>query len=98
MAIRKDPDSHEVNALLALSGDLAGRRVLEIGCGDGRLLRRYAHLAGHVTGIDPDAERIAEAARLLPPALQERVALEAVEVTDFRPKHPFHTIILGWSL
>lgn len=98
MAIRRDPEAHELNALLAASGDLGGQRVLEIGCGDGRLLQRYAHLAAHVTGIDPDDARIAEARRTLSPGLHVKVTLQVAGWRDFRPKHLFDTIILGWSL
>src|SRR5438552_3279967 len=34
------------------------RRVLEIGCGDGRLTLQYAPLAANVVAIEPDAARI----------------------------------------
>ncbi len=98
MAIRRDPEAHEVNALLAAIGELGGQRVLEIGCGDGRLLQRYAHLTAHVTGIDPDDARIAEARRTLPPDLLAKVTLQVAGWRDFRPNRLFDTIILGWSL
>lgn len=38
-----------------------GRKVLEIGCVNGRLLRRYAGFVSAVTGLDPNAERLADA-------------------------------------
>lgn len=38
-----------------------GATVLDIGCGDGQLLRRLANRATHCTGIDPDATSIREA-------------------------------------
>ena len=40
---------------------LEGRRILEIGCGDGRLTRHYAPLASTVVAIEPDPARIREA-------------------------------------
>jgi 2-polyprenyl-3-methyl-5-hydroxy-6-metoxy-1,4-benzoquinol methylase len=59
MAIRLDPENNETRALFDLA-DFAGQRVLEIGCGDGRLTWRYAGRAAPVTAIDafsPGIER-----------------------------------------
>ena len=42
---------------------LAGRRVLDVGCGWGRLALAMAPLAGSVIGIDRDAAAITEAGR-----------------------------------
>ena len=42
MAIQCDPEEHEITALVALLPDLRRSRVVEVGCGDGRLTRRYA--------------------------------------------------------
>lgn len=51
MAIRGDSAGLEKSYLLdMLRGD--GGRILEIGCGDGRLTRKYAGLATQVVGID----------------------------------------------
>jgi len=41
IAIRIDPEGNETDARLDLV-EVEGREVLEIGCGDGRLTRRYA--------------------------------------------------------
>ena len=38
-----------------------GKRVLDLGCGDGRLALGVARYAGSVVGIDPDRELIASA-------------------------------------
>jgi ubiquinone/menaquinone biosynthesis C-methylase UbiE len=43
--------------------DPKGRRVLEIGCGDGRLTREYARLTKNVLAIEPDPASISEARR-----------------------------------
>ncbi|HZY41350.1 MAG TPA: class I SAM-dependent methyltransferase, partial [Anaerolineae bacterium] len=56
--VRCDPEDTETAALLDFA-DFTGKRVLEIGCGDGRLTWRYAAGAAHVTAIDPDADDIA---------------------------------------
>ena len=50
---------------LARSADLAGElRVLDLGCGTGRLLGPLAALGWHVVGMEPDAENLAEARRV----------------------------------
>lgn len=51
---------------------LAGRRLLDIGCGRGTLARRLTDRSAEVTGIDPDADAIA-AARLAAPAARFEV-------------------------
>src|SRR5437868_9305670 len=38
-----------------------GKRVLDLGCGDGRLALGVARLATRVEGIDPDPEAVASA-------------------------------------
>jgi ubiquinone/menaquinone biosynthesis C-methylase UbiE len=55
--------------------NLAGRRILEVGCGSGELLRRfleYGALPTNLSGIDLMAHRI-ELARYLHPAIDWRV-------------------------
>ena len=46
--------------------DLAGKRVLEIGCGKGRVTRDLATYARQVVATDPDAEAIATARQAVP--------------------------------
>lgn len=38
--------------------EFTGRRVLEIGCGDGRLTGDYAGTASSIVAVEPDAEKI----------------------------------------
>ncbi len=40
-------------AMLRLCGDVAGKRVLDAGCGEGRFARMLAERGAHVLGIDP---------------------------------------------
>ncbi len=51
MAIRGDTTGQERGYLLDMLPPDIGS-VLEIGCGDGRLTRKYAERARHVVGID----------------------------------------------
>ena len=98
MTIRHDPERTEVLALESMLPDLVGRRVLEIGCGDGRLTRRYASRAGSVLAIDPDPSRIAAFERDRP---QGRVTGRAADFLDAGltlEDRSFDAIIFSWSL
>lgn len=55
-----DEQKREIHALCRLA-NLGGQRVLDVGCGDGRLAFLMAEIAGSVVGIDPDADAIGEA-------------------------------------
>lgn len=50
-------------ALIRTFAPLEGRWVLDIGCGIGTYVRRFADFTNHSFGIDVDAERVAEGAR-----------------------------------
>ena len=54
------PDGLELR-LIERFTSLRRKRVLEIGCGDGRLTLQYAPLAASVLAIDPDRASIDEA-------------------------------------
>ncbi|MGH2538837.1 MAG: class I SAM-dependent methyltransferase [Candidatus Promineifilaceae bacterium] len=100
MAIRIDPENYETQALFALA-DFTGQRVLEVGCGDGRLTWRYAGQAAHVTAIDPFADSIARAQENLPAELRGRVEFQAISFADFAAASGparFDTVLLSWSL
>jgi len=68
-----DPEGAHLAALRQL-GAFAGRRVLEFGCGDGRLTLGIAADAGSVFAFDADAEAVESARRSLPAELAELVA------------------------
>ena len=99
MTVRVDPENNETRALLDLV-DFTGKRVLEIGCGDGRLTWRYASRAEHVTAIDPKAEAITRAKENLPKELKNRVEFHQLAFEDFsatcKPSS-FESIIFSWS-
>lgn len=100
MTVRVDPENNETRALLDLA-DLSGQRVLEIGCGDGRLTWRYAGKANHVTAIDPFAESIARAKENMPDELKGRVEFHHIAFEDFAADSEpsiFDSVILSWSL
>lgn len=102
MPVQLDVEGNETSALLDYAGDLAGRRVLEIGCGDGRLTWRYAGEAAQVTAIDSNAEKVARAQADLPAELHGRVEFHTLGLGDFAAGpgrgERFDLAILSWSL
>jgi len=99
MTIRVDSESNEPRALFALA-DFNGQRVLEIGCGDGRLTWRFADRAAHVTAIDPFEGSIARAKANTPDTLKNRVEFRHIGFDDFAAESDsstFDIAILSWS-
>jgi 2-polyprenyl-3-methyl-5-hydroxy-6-metoxy-1,4-benzoquinol methylase len=100
MTIRSDPENNEIRALFDLV-DFSGGAVLEVGCGDGRLSRRYAEAAAHVTGIDPFEQAIRRAKANQPDSLRSQVEFHNIDFEDFaaaRESDTFDIAILSWSL
>jgi predicted RNA methylase len=101
MDITLDPERNEINALLEFTEDLAGKRVLEIGAGSGRLTWRYAALTGEVVGIDPGQERIARARNDMPEELKGHVVMLETTLEDYQPDvqaPPFDVALMSWAL
>jgi ubiquinone/menaquinone biosynthesis C-methylase UbiE len=98
MTVQRDPEERELKHLHAFA-DFAGARVLEIGCGEGRLTWRYAGAAAQVVGVDPDPVRLDVASREIPPGLRSTVtfALAKAEALPF-PRETFDLAVLAWSL
>ena len=86
-------------AALDRLGGLEGARVLEVGCGDGRLTFQYAARAASVLGVDPAEELIEKARERLPAALADRVRFEVASAVDLeQPPAAFDAIFLSHSL
>ncbi len=92
------PDGMEIR-LVERFTTLRGRRILEVGCGDGRLTFQYAPTARKVLAFDPDRASIEE-------ALDQQVML-GVQNVAFRlgsiehlPARgaPFDVALFSWSL
>jgi ubiquinone biosynthesis O-methyltransferase len=60
-ALGKVTDRLERQLILALIGDVKGRQVLDVGCGDGELALELRRRGATVVGIDASAEMIAAA-------------------------------------
>lgn len=99
MATRMDPDGVETAALAELVPSFANLRVLEVGCGNGRLTRRYAAAAGSVLAVDPNEAALAHFRDTMPEELRPRVKLRAapLEELDFADR-TFDVVLFAWSL
>jgi ubiquinone/menaquinone biosynthesis C-methylase UbiE len=76
-----------------------GRRVLDLGCGDGRFALGVAPLATRVDGIDPDAEAIAAAKRNARKAGVRNVRFVSGAGQHLPyPDAAFDVVILSWTL
>jgi ubiquinone/menaquinone biosynthesis C-methylase UbiE len=98
MTLQSDTDRNEIK-FLHKAADLKDKRVLEVGCGEGRLTWQYAD-ASHSTiavDLDRDALRVARADRASD--LENRVQLACAD-SLYLPfaKEKFDIAILAWSL
>jgi magnesium-protoporphyrin O-methyltransferase len=94
----KDTEGAEVDALAAIA-DFDGKRVLEIGCADGRMTWLYAEQATEVLGVDIEEESIREARAALPAHLADRVAFRVADAQSLDvPRPRFDIAFLSWSL
>ena len=97
--VHEDPERREDAMLAALLPELTGTRVLEVGCGSGRLTRKYAARARHVLAVDTDAAAIESFRRAMPADLQPIVEARAGEVgrLDLR-EGTVDLVLLSWAL
>ena len=98
MAFQKDPEGKEPK-LLEQFADLAGKRVLEIGCGEGRLTWKYAAHPRQVIALDVDHNALRVARADCPASLRERVHFSCASAYQLPlPKETFDIAVLAWSL
>ncbi len=99
MALVMDPQEYEVNALERVM-DWRGKRVLEVGCGDGRLTLRLARLgAKKIDAFDPDAGLIKTARRNLSARYKKQIEYRVGHAEHLdHPAETFDVVVLSWAL
>jgi 2-polyprenyl-3-methyl-5-hydroxy-6-metoxy-1,4-benzoquinol methylase len=98
MSLVIDPEENEIRALEAVT-NWRRKRVLEIGCGEGRLTHRLARLGAIVHAIDPDPKLIRKARRLLPRRFVKRVTFQTEKAEKLKHKDgSFDVVVFAWSL
>ncbi len=98
MTLRVDPEKNEVRALREVV-DWRRKRVLEIGCGEGRLTRRLAQLGATVHASDPDAKLIGKARETLPQRYAKRVRYQVGQAEQVgHAIGSFDIVVFAWSL
>jgi protein-L-isoaspartate O-methyltransferase len=92
------PDPRHEIRLIERHATLAGRDVLEVGCGNGRLTLEYAGRAGRVVAIEPNRDLIREArARARSRGIENARFLARPAQTGIRGG-PFDVVLFSWSL
>ena len=76
-----------------------GKRVLDLGCGDGRFALGVAPVALNVVGVDPDPDAIAAAKKNARTARLRNVrfVVGAAQLLPY-PGEAFDVVILSWTL
>lgn len=98
MSLQKDPDKREDKTLHQYV-DVADRRVLEIGCGEGRLTWKYARASKLTVGFDLDHDALRIARTDCPVDLHDHVHFTSASAKNIPfSKETFDIAVLAWSL
>jgi ubiquinone/menaquinone biosynthesis C-methylase UbiE len=98
MTLQRDPERNEAKYLHTFV-DFTNKRVIEIGCGEGRMTWQYAKAAETTIGVDPDKDALRVAKVDRPSGLEHKV-LVAGAASEYLPfsKETFDIALLAWSL
>ena len=98
MKPQKDPENIE-GKTLGQYVDFKDKRVLEVGCGEGRLSWRYAHASSLTVGMDPDHSALRVARADSPYSLHDKVRFAGASAMHIPfSKETFDIAVLAWSL
>jgi 2-polyprenyl-3-methyl-5-hydroxy-6-metoxy-1,4-benzoquinol methylase len=82
MPVIADPEDITASVLNNIA-QFSGARVLEVGCGKGRITFGYAENTRHVTAIDPMEDDIQSANQNKPAHLEDRINFLESTIEDF---------------
>ncbi len=99
MSLVVDPTRKELQALKRVM-NWRGKRVLEIGCGDGRLTLRLASLGPErIEAMDPQARLIRQARRQKPKRYAQRIRYHVGQAEHLKyPPAVFDVVVFAWVL
>lgn len=98
MARVVDAEGAQLAAVLR-AADFTGARVLEVGCGEGRLTWGIAPLAASVVAFDPKPEDVAHARVSVPDELREKVAFAVASADEIEVEDgSIDLVFFSWSL
>lgn len=97
MTLQKDAQRNESKYLHRFA-DFTGKRVLEIGCGEGRLTWQYAKETDSTIGIDLDRDGLRVAIFDRPSDLGQRVSFSLAKSESLPfSKETFDLALFAWS-
>ena len=94
----RDEAGVETTAIAELVS-LDGKRVLDVGCGEGRLTTFAAERAATVYAFDPDANNVVAARNALTSKQRKRVSFAVHDAEALNlARERFDVALCGWSL
>lgn len=98
MTLQRDPDHNEIKYLYKFV-DLKDKRVLEVGCGEGRLTWQYADETRLTLAVDLDRDSLRVARVDRPADLENKIQFACADSIHLPfAKEKFDIAILAWSL